>query len=390
MSSDLKIHFEYDLPAMAVEVVAPDFQVVERIMLSGGETVTVPVPSEKSYLRLLHPTGRTITLTDPGNLDRTITADLIGGGKGKKFKEDLELLAGVFEDMQPEAAQPALALSKGFPVGQDDQSEEESAMADVPLPVSGTLTVTLEGEESVHALGVEEKAFAEWQPLPIGPPGRLLISMSTGSNLSMLLPAGTRSCTVAVLQKHQYATPTVAVRLTTGNPVADTILNYLRQGDMVAAAVMEPWAKSSGSMLKSKMGDPYSAAVGAYLLLRKHRFDLLHDWPKNLADWFDYLPDGCVIWAWQLIQQEPSRRDEIAEYLHRAVERGLPVYTSGLRLLFDGLRLLGDDGKSALTGLMEQVNEVLWESPLTAQMDVRPDSTDSRRARFDIGFLTES
>jgi hypothetical protein len=71
--SGLKISFTPDMPAMAVEVVSPDFQVVDRLMLSGGQSRTVEVPSEASFLRMHLPSGGTVTVSDPGNLDRTIS-----------------------------------------------------------------------------------------------------------------------------------------------------------------------------------------------------------------------------------------------------------------------------------------------------------------------------
>ncbi len=47
--------------------------------------------------------------------------------------------------------------------------------------------------------------------------------------------------------------------------------------------------------MQSKVRDPYAATVGGYLLLRLERFDLTRSWAGNLANWFEFLPDGCVI-----------------------------------------------------------------------------------------------
>jgi hypothetical protein len=59
-------------------------------------------------------------------------------------------------------------------------------------------------------------------------------------------------------------------------------------------------------LLQDKIEDPYAAVVGAYLLLRLKRFSQMHDWGQHLADWFPFLPDGCVLWASQLMQQPSS------------------------------------------------------------------------------------
>jgi hypothetical protein len=188
--------------------------------------------------------------------------------------------------------------------------------------------------------------------------------------------------------KYQQAL-TYSVRATSTEPVSDTIMNYLSRGDLGAAETMAQWAEQSEELLAGKMSDPYAAAVGGYLLLRLQRFDLMHEWPRNLANWIDFLPDGCVIWAWQLIHQKPEDSAEIGKYLLTAVERGLPVYTKGLQLLLDGLRLLGSDGVAALKKVREQAGSVLWDSPITARAIASRDSCAHLPAEpvlYDIQF----
>jgi len=178
------------------------------------------------------------------------------------------------------------------------------------------------------------------------------------------------------------------VRMQSDQPAQDTILNYLRLGKMDAAQGMLPWAPTSEQLLSDKRSDPYAAAVGAYLLLRLQHFELLHDWPRNLADWMEFLPDGCVIWATQLMRQKPESVDEIRTYLLRAVGRGLPVFTEGLRLLLDGLVLLGKDGEAAHRKVREQAGATRWESPLALRITTGAES--GRRSMititYDIGF----
>ena len=124
--------------------------------------------------------------------------------------------------------------------------------------------------------------------------------------------------------------------------------------------------------LFEKMDDPYAAAVGAYLLLRLKKFSEMRDWARNLASRFDFLADGCVIWAWQLIHQQQWNSQEIRKYLLMAVERGLPVYSEGLRLLTDGLRLMGEDGRAPRDKVVQSAGVVLWSSPLTASLTAEP------------------
>src|SRR5262249_36502120 len=121
----------------------------------------------------------------------------------------------------------------------------------------------------------------------------------------------------------------ISVRVSTTMDVADTVGSYLARGDYYAAQTMLSWADQAEHRLMDRMADPFSATVGAYLLLRLEQYDLMRNWAKNLADWASPLADGCVIWAWQNIRQ---RQDYAVatEYLLKAAQRDLPLYTEGL------------------------------------------------------------
>lgn len=80
------------------------------------------------------------------------------------------------------------------------------------------------------------------------------------------------------------------------------------------------------AMLQAKGASPLAATVAAALLLRAGRLDLLHDWPRNLADWFPEMPDGPVLWleqTWRQTAGEPEQAD-VDRWLALA-ERGLPT-----------------------------------------------------------------
>ena len=79
------------------------------------------------------------------------------------------------------------------------------------------------------------------------------------------------------------------------------------------------------------MADPIGAVVGGYALLKLHELDRMHDWPDNLANWFESLPDGAVIAG-----AAAARRgdDEAAgDWFKKAMERGIPIFSEGLSLL---------------------------------------------------------
>ncbi len=98
-----------------------------------------------------------------------------------------------------------------------------------------------------------------------------------------------------------------------------------RHGDVInAVSTFELSALEQ--MVRGKLDSPLAAAVAALILLRANRLDLLHDWPRNLANWIQELPDGPIIWAEQLLREHADAA-QAAEYLALILERGLP-YTS--------------------------------------------------------------
>jgi hypothetical protein len=95
-------------------------------------------------------------------------------------------------------------------------------------------------------------------------------------------------------------------------------------------------------MLHDKISDPNTAALGGYYLLRTGELERLHSWPANLADWMEWISDGPIIRAWQLLRGGTPRSGETPRRrLLEAAQRGVPIYSEGLRLLIDGLKVVG-------------------------------------------------
>jgi hypothetical protein len=101
--------------------------------------------------------------------------------------------------------------------------------------------------------------------------------------------------------------------------------------------------------LRDKVESPLGATVAGLVLLRADRLDLLHDWLKNLAGWFPEYPDGAVLWAEQVLREQPSGAGaaiaEAADFLGLLVDRGLPHTGEALgytAVLADRLSRLGD------------------------------------------------
>ena len=401
MSSNLRISFDMDMPAANVEIVAPDMKVVDRVMLEAGRSKTVQVPSESSFLRVHLPSGDVVRLDDPGNLSRVIS-----------IKSILDQTKAA-SPMQAASAAPVTPTPVDFGMFENDESVQDlpdTFKIDqyhmqrswvqpaapghdeiLPLAQYGTARIISADRGSIQGVSVSRGREAHWEigESPRSLPLVLQIDRSCGSILEVRLPGDSQRIWVRADLLRDQNTITYSVRISTREPTADMIVGYLQRGDIYSAEAMKEWIEEAEEMLLYKKNDPYAAAVGAYLLLRLKDFSHLHNWAKNLADGFEFLSDGCVIWAWQLIHQYPSRTNEFRDYFKKAADRGLPVYTEGLRLLVDGLRLLGDEGKGAHEEILKKAGVVLWDSPLTATVrttDQYNAGTDTLPVVYNIQF----
>ena len=185
--------------------------------------------------------------------------------------------------------------------------------------------------------------------------------------------------------EHHYV---ISVRIATSSADADVVGGYLAQCDYYSAHTMTTWAKEAEHMLQMKMSDPYAATIAAYLLLRLERFDLMRNWPRNLADLFTDIPDGCIIWATQCALTNRDR-SEVLKYVDQAMERGLPIYTEGLNWLLRILRQLGDDGRKYLDALGENMQGVVMSSPFLALEGTYKHKIRTTSASLDVAYATK-
>lgn len=63
------------------------------------------------------------------------------------------------------------------------------------------------------------------------------------------------------------------------------------------------------------------------------------------------------------------------KYLLEAASRGTPTYTEGLRLLLEGLQLLGSTAADARNRATSNLGQIVWASPFTAWVTCPPDQT---------------
>jgi hypothetical protein len=158
------------------------------------------------------------------------------------------------------------------------------------------------------------------------------------------------------------------------HPQVEAILGFLTSGDFEAARqIGQLWFDQAEQMLRDKVIDPIAATVAGYFLLRAGAFDRMGDWTTNLATWFPSIPDGAVICGWHMALT--NRWDLAEHWLTEAVQRGVPLYTQGLRLLYDGLRVLV--ARSARVGdSFDRVQAIAarakWTSGVTSLMATDP------------------
>lgn len=137
---------------------------------------------------------------------------------------------------------------------------------------------------------------------------------------------------------------------------AQALLSLMTSGDMARAKSLD----DAEVLLFEKQEDPVAAAIGGYYLLKTRSLERLHSWPNNLANWYGWLPDGCIIHAWQMIMDNNGYNNNILirSRLLEAVERGMPVFTEGLRLLYEGLAMCSFDFGIDDTAIRKALNDV--------------------------------
>ena len=81
--------------------------------------------------------------------------------------------------------------------------------------------------------------------------------------------------------------------------------------------------------LKEKMRSPVAAAIGAAYLLQAGAIDQLHDWPRNLSNWFPWLSEGPVLWTETLLMRDRNSRQAFSlaalNFFLEIARRGPPL-----------------------------------------------------------------
>jgi len=129
-----------------------------------------------------------------------------------------------------------------------------------------------------------------------------------------------------------------------------SVFGYLAAGDLPTAARV---AETAVDLLYQKVENPLAAAGGAYVLVQQPidpaKPPVWVPWLQNLRNWFPWLPDGAILDGWAHLNGigRPANMKEAAAAFVAAVERGVPFYSAGARLLFEGLTRVDAAGEAA-------------------------------------------
>lgn len=131
------------------------------------------------------------------------------------------------------------------------------------------------------------------------------------------------------------------VSVTVQDTIVSTLISYLGTGRLQYAAML---LGEAHDLLLGKRLNPIAAAAGGYVLMYHLNSDAHPDWLGwigNLADWFEWLPDGAILNGWRILNSTESDDtvDRAGEEFLRAVRRGLPIFSHGVSLLRDGLEI---------------------------------------------------
>lgn len=65
--------------------------------------------------------------------------------------------------------------------------------------------------------------------------------------------------------------------------------------------------EAAGQFMQDKFLDPYAACVAGHFLTRIGKLEMMRDWSRNLADYFPFIADGCVIEGWRRLTLSTER-----------------------------------------------------------------------------------
>lgn len=212
--------------------------------------------------------------------------------------------------------------------------------------------------EFVHAGALGDAAQRGWFHFGPGTDlarAYLLVSSARGASLVCLPVPWTREgeeVEVELLLDKSLGDGAPRYSLTIGDPMINTALGYINNGALHEASRLIDF-ETARDLLFNKISSPLAATIGGYLLVLgldrsayRERSADWKDWIDNLANWFEWLPDGAILRSALYVVLGDKDRDGAYRALIAACDRGLPFFTFGLRLLLEGLRRFANEGEA--------------------------------------------
>lgn|GEM_PF-1050538 len=339
MRNSFTLSFDHDVPPAAVEIVAQDLQTMKRMLVRSGRTEEVETSAPARFIRVHLPSGRVVSIARSGTMQR-VTRDMLTPPNARRE-------SAVKEDYTPTAR-------RRFGIPDARNTELTGAMWEQRTGEGSSSSQwlwSLDGGKCA-AQGLRW-VFAGDSLRPFELSGRF-----GRSSVGVSIPGDTQSVSI---ESDRTDPKRQRIQLFSRSKVGDTLLNFLRNGKLLEA---ETATDLAARVFTPPVIDPFAAAIAGYLLLRLHDAQRLEPHLNALVEDFPDLADGPVIHAGYLMLRSPQDTEGIASLLELAIERGMPVYTEGLRMLVDGLLTLGDRGFERVRELRGRLGHVLWESPV--------------------------
>ena len=201
-----------------------------------------------------------------------------------------------------------------------------------------------EDEQNIQNVTIDEVGWS----YTFSTPKKIELLQVTGNTIQprcvMLPPCSSVQALIKLAEGPPEVVHPLDITVSTNNYEAESLLALITSGSIGKAKLL--YNAQAVDLFYHKISDPAAAAVGGYYLLKVGELKSMHGWAANLAGLFDWFPDGAIIYASQLMQDENENNiEEIRKWLITAAKRGIPIYTEGLRLLYEGLMTLWFDSE---------------------------------------------
>ena len=187
-------------------------------------------------------------------------------------------------------------------------------------------TVTFDVDFGLHVLEITASPY---------PPCR--VCLPPGKNLHCLVKVSPAPIEIAgpldiTISTWNWKEEALLTWLSKGNiPDSDTPLDLLYYSSVFDALLIP----------QEMIANPTQALLLRYCALKTARPDI-SGWPKIDRIQNVKLPDAPILTAWNLIAEGTIEYHRIKTLFLQALATGIPIYTEGLSLLFEGLNMLSD------------------------------------------------